>query len=132
MNELYHIEVYMPNEFISQAKEHQKSIRKVLFSKHLQNHFDNPDIKHNISENKLISCIRKLVFNPTEPFEVEASGNKIVKYVVRVPYDEKKDVSIVILCDNLTSTLPLIKTAWLNYKEDSHQTLNYRKYKNKN
>lgn len=131
MNELYHIEVYMPNEFISQAKEHQKSIRKVLFSKHLQNHLSGTDFKHNISEQNLILCIRNVVFNPVKPFEVEVENGKVVKYVIRVPYDKQRDISIVVLCEKTQSDNPLIKTAWLNYKNDLHRTLDYSKYRQK-
>lgn len=129
MNELYHIDVYMPEDFILQAKEHQSSIRKVLFSKHLQNHLNGSDFKHDISETKLIFCIRNLILKPVKPFEVEALDGKVLKYVVRVPYDEQRDISIVILREKNTSESPLIKTAWLNFKDDSHCTLNYTKYK---
>lgn len=128
MTELYHKDVYMPENFISQAKIHQRSIKKICFSYHLRQHISNPDLKHKISQDKLISCIKNLVLNPIKPFEIEVQENNLIKYVVRLPYNDYQDVSIVILCRNMHNDYPLIKTAWLNHKFDNHYTLNKNKY----
>lgn len=128
MTELYHEDVYMPEKFTSQAKMHQRSIKKICFSYHLRRHIYNPDLKHKISQDKLISCIKNLVLNPIKPFEVEIDEGNLNKYIVRLPYNDYQDISIVILCHNQNTGLPLVKTAWLNYKDDKHYTLNKNKY----
>lgn len=128
MTELYHEDVYMPEKFISQAKMHQGSIKKICFSYHLRQHISNPDLKHKISQDKLISCIKNLVLNPIKPFEVEIDEGNLNKYIVRLPYNDYQDISIVILCHNQNTGLPLVKTAWLNHKDDKHYTLNKNKY----
>lgn len=58
-------------------------------------------------------------------FEIEISNNRVVKYAIRLEYDENRDISLVISRDYA------IITAWLNHKQDKHKTLDKGKYHGK-
>lgn len=55
----------------------------------------------------------------------ESGGYKIL---LRLDYDEKFDISVVILIRGETH---LVKTVWLNDKQDKHSTLKRHKYQQK-
>ena len=55
--------------------------------------------------------------------ELEINNNDISKLVIRTEYNEEFDLSLVI-----SLTTGKIKTAWLNRKEDNHETLFKDKY----
>ena len=85
----------------------------------------------------MTKALKSIQKNKTKPFEIEVMyDNKkrdyiITKYVVRVSYDETRDVSFVIVpvLDRYSKKFRgRIKTAWLNDKEDIHSTLNVSKY----
>lgn len=70
-----------------------------------------------------INLPKHISFPSTDIFEVETMGLTPVKIVVRIKYDEKFDLCLVImLLDGL------VKTVWLNKIEDEHSTLNASKY----
>lgn len=56
--------------------------------------------------------------------EVETDGRKAVKVVYRLSHNERLDLVIVVL---LKATY-LVKTVWVNDKNDSHKTLCEAKY----
>lgn len=120
----------MPNDFIQQSLNHQKTMGRFYFSRHLRDYFDFHDDKHSMDRSKLIKCILSLRTNPHTPFEVEVNDSVVTKYVVRIPYDDELDVSIVIQTATWDGC-PLIKTAWLNSNTDLHFTLDKTKYINK-
>ena len=130
MNELYHIEVYMPDEYIQKTIELQKTLGRYYFSRHLKDYFSFHDYKHAIDKKVLINCINNLRSNPVTPFEIELDGDEVIKYVVRVPYSEELDISIAMLVCNSWGN-PMVKTAWLNSKDDTHHTLDFSKYVDK-
>ena len=68
-----------------------------------------------------------IIKTPKAPFEVEYDEQSYFKFVVRVDYDEIHDISIVFLKQK-QDKFPLIKTAWLNRKDDKHHTLNRDRY----
>lgn len=125
---LYHIDLFMPDRFISYAKEHQSHMTKVKFSQHLLDYFENGDDKHDLTRKELLESLKRCVINPVVPFEVEAADIWVKKYVIRTSYNEEKDISIAIVCKDYKSWLPFIKTAWLNNKDDIHNTLDVFKY----
>ena len=55
--------------------------------------------------------------------ELEIKNNDINKLVIRAPYNNKYDLTIVI-----SFYSGVIKTVWLNKKDDNHDTLDKNKY----
>lgn len=55
-------------------------------------------------------------------FEIETDRNTVVKYCVRVRYCNKFDLTIVVNSDGL------VRTVWLNDRQDRHRTLNASRY----
>lgn len=55
--------------------------------------------------------------------EAELSDGKLVKAVYRTSFDSTYDVCIVV-----SMLGGVVRTAWLNHKNDSHKTLDKRKY----
>lgn len=127
MSLLYHEDIYIPEEYISQVLNHQKTLRKIHISRHLREHINNPDYKHDIESTKLLQCLKRVINNPVSPFEVEIDNRTVIKYVIRTSYDSDRDVSIAILVKDYCG-IPMIKTAWLNKKSDKHYTLDVSKY----
>lgn len=120
MKNLYHSSVSWSKEFNEKAKPLLKSTN---YSLHLWEHLLFGNIKHDISERTLNEIVDGISNNEIDYdlFEVEITDGEITKAVVRTEYDEKRDISIVYRKD-------LIVTAWLNFKDDSHFTLDYKKY----
>lgn len=131
---LYHVEVYMPKGLMEYTKRVKAQIVNYEYSKHLRNQMkDEFDYKHYI-ENKTVflNALKKISLDEYLPFEIESYFNRekhrfgISKYVVRVPYDETRDITIVVSPRGRYKGF--IKTAWLNNKEDVHKTLDESKY----
>jgi hypothetical protein len=78
--------------------------------------------KYNIDETTLYHIVKSL--DNVEPFEVEVDNGLVTKSVVRVKYNDKKDISIVFRDG-------IIITAWLNERSDLHSTLDRSKYERK-
>ena len=57
--------------------------------------------------------------------EIEVDNGKILKMVVRVSYDEEKDLVLAIIPQN-----GLVKTVWFNTRGDKHRTLDKWRYTN--
>lgn len=55
--------------------------------------------------------------------EIAVVGNTVVKMVVRFPYDDKKDLVMVIQPQD-----GFVRTVWANEKNDQHRSLNRNKY----
>ncbi len=63
-------------------------------------------------------------FGKKDIIEVETEDNiKADKIVIRLSYSSDLDVCIVIILET-----KVVKTVWLNNKNDKHQTLNVNKY----
>jgi len=58
--------------------------------------------------------------------EITVSQGRVHKFLIRGSFDEKNDLCMVILCHWKRGYL--VKTAWLNSKNDNHPTLNPGKY----
>jgi len=58
-------------------------------------------------------------------FEVEVRDGKIIKYVVRLSFDDRRDISIAFMPKGKTL---FVKTMWLNMKSDIHRTLKHDNY----
>ena len=127
MAKLYHESVYMKDEDKERAIRFERSLRKIRLSKHFQRHLEMQDRKHELTKQGVKRSVITIIKTPKVPFEVEYDEQSYFKFVVRVDYDEIHDISIVFLISK-QDDLPLIKTAWLNKKDDKHHTLNRSKY----
>lgn len=58
--------------------------------------------------------------------ELDDESNAVSKVVIRRPYDDKRDVVLVLIpYDDGTA---IVKTVWCNLKNDNHMTLNLTRY----
>lgn len=55
--------------------------------------------------------------------EIEIKDSKVTKAVFRTPHDDKHDLSLAIVPE-----IALVKTVWLNRRDDEHSTLRKEKY----
>lgn len=127
---LLHKDVYLPQGVKNVALRLQKSIKKGQYSYHLlTDRLENPDLKHNYTDSDLDKALSSIINEPVEPFEVGLNkypiGWCVDKYCVRVSYDNKVDIIIV-----LTAKGKVI-TAYCNLKTDNHKTLRKERYNTK-
>lgn len=64
-------------------------------------------------------------YDVAQVFEVEISGNTCTKICVRLPYDDKRDLCVVLRGN-------LVVTVWFNRRNDSHKTLDASRYSKPN
>lgn len=127
MTKLLHVEKFMPKAVIKRVLTLQEKLNldNIVLSKHVEEHLSDGDHKHDYSKEGLMACLNDIKIVPEVPFEVEVEveGNRfyITKYVVRVPYSETEDISIVLRGHRVI-------TAWINSEEDTHTTLDLSKY----
>lgn len=136
--ELLHTDVYMPLSIMKSALTIEGQIKDYSNTKHfIERYNDRTNYKHYMTEEMMLKALDSIRVNQTRPFEIEVKydfkKNRyiVTKYVVRVSYDNDRDVSFAIipLFDMNTHTfIGKIKTAWLNNKEDIHYTLDDSKY----
>lgn len=140
MNEtkLFHSEVFMPKNLIELVRKINKRVDNVRFSYHLKSQSrDNEDKKHAMNLGTLDNVIKSSKNEEINPFEIELFHAeehrwRVTKYVFRHSYDETRDVVIVLAptidggkCDWKNV---VVKTAWLNNKDDVHATLDEKRY----
>lgn len=58
-----------------------------------------------------------------EVIEVEVRNGKPFKALLRKPYDDRRDICLVVLLDR-----GIVKTVWCNLRNDNHHTLDTSKY----
>lgn len=56
-------------------------------------------------------------------FEIGVVGNTVTKMAIRLPYDKKLDMVLVVQPND-----GFVRTVWANEKGDTHKTLNLAKY----
>ena len=117
---LYHKDVFWLDSFNSQSLTLIKSAKRL--SNHLWEHIDNSTQKrYNIDVAKLYLILNSIDESNCYPFEVEVEDGKVVKCVIRLRYDDKRDVSIVVRDG-------FVVTAWVNSNMDKHASLDRSKY----
>ena len=118
---LYHKDVYF--------KSYVKPICHKFLSreKRLTKHCINALIDDKISISIFKSYLKQINKVKYDLIEVEEINNSIVKFVVRVPYSNTKNMCIVFARDINTRILT-VKSIWLNDKSDKHKTLDKSKY----
>jgi hypothetical protein len=128
MIKLLHIEKYIPDSVLKTVAwlQGRIDVTKMSLSRHIQEHLEGGDHKHGYNKESLLKCVQSLKDNPVDPFEVEVEvrpNNKhfITKFVVRIPYDRDRDISVSIRGNKII-------TAWLNHVDDIHHTLDLSKY----
>lgn len=119
MEKLYNKEVFWKKNFNSEAFKLCSRANRLSF--HLQEHIENPDNKHNYTENDIYNCLDKIKSRNAYLFEVAEENNKVTKAVYRVKMNDNYNMCIVIRAN-------LIVTAWLNRINDTHATLDKSKY----
>ena len=128
MIKLLHIEKHIPESVLKTVSWLQTKIdvTNISLSRHIQEHLEGGDRKHSYNKEGLLKSVQNLKNNPVNPFEVEVETGEdkkyfVTKFVVRVPYDNERDISISIRGNKII-------TAWLNHIEDTHKTLDLSKY----
>jgi hypothetical protein len=110
---LYHTEVYLPEKIKEQLPKEKISLR---YSNHAKRACRN-DRYGNIPEMKAVYPKYAKVI------EVETEAGQPIKSVYRLPFNQDLDICLVVLIET-----GLVKTVWLNSKDDSHKTLDTNKY----
>lgn len=114
MNKLYHVDVYMPEWFTSPIW-----VGNVTHSRHAIN-------AAQTDRYGVIDLPNKIDYTYGTIIEVETEflngDEQVIKQVWRIPYDDVRDLIIVV------TTTGLVKTVWFNLKNDKHKTLNRSKY----
>ena len=67
----------------------------------------------------------EIILNKDNLIEVELTNNLISKIVVRLPYDDIKDVALAIIPED---NIGAVKSIWANLKTDKHFTLKKELY----
>ncbi len=125
MTRLYHKHVYWHSSFDDLAKE----LFNKNYSLHLFEHLLYSTCNHGMTLRELDRIIDEIMANQRNYFlyEVETQYKDVItKCVVRTSYDLDKDISIVFAISKDGKNI--VKTAWLNNKDDRHFTLNKHKY----
>lgn len=118
---LYHNEVFWKDNFNADSAKLIKTVSRL--SRHLRDYLQYSDAeRRDFDLNGIFNITRELKkMDSVQAFEVETEKGKLTKCVVRVSYNDKKDICLVY-------RYGLIVTAWLCNKDDTHKTLNKSKY----
>lgn len=118
---LYHLDVYMPTYLYTYARRLIMLEDTFIFSNHVKQSTTRK--KHEFTLKDLNKICHKLN-KQCSPFEIETQFGEITKICVRTQYKDK-DISIALapVKDGL-----MVKTAWINEKDDDHKTLNVEMY----
>lgn len=125
MSRLYHKQVFWYKSFDVLATE----LFNKNYSLHLFEHLLYPTDKHNMTIRELDRIIDELINHKRYYFlyKVETKGrDNITKCVLRTSYNLDSDISIVFATSKDNKNI--VKTAWLNKKNDRHFTLDKSKY----
>ncbi len=103
---LYHKDKGLP--------EYRKGRFQLIYTKHAE---------RTATERKIKRLPKWIVIDDTNVIEIEIG--EFIKYLVRIPYSPRKDILIAFV---LQTKYGIVKTVWLNKKEDHHLSLNMEKY----
>jgi subtilisin-like proprotein convertase family protein len=113
---LYHREVYLPNNILNALEGEFKIIYGIHAIKQAR-------VKYGLRGQDLPSSAQTTIANI---IEVEIIGNRIVKIVVRLPFDNRDDICVPLIPQSPGELFA--KTMWLNSRSDRHRTLDKAKY----
>lgn len=109
-NGLYHKDIFLPKINLSDK------MVKVNYSRHALN----AAYTDRYAEIALRDAYN---FSQSEIIEIEVKNNKVIKIVARFDYNIDYDLIVVIIPQT-----KIIKTVWLNEKNDCHRTLDRSRY----
>ena len=119
---LYHREIKWLPHFDEQSLALIKSIERL--SNHVYEHIESKKTRYDFTIAQLYLILKNIDESNCHPFEVEVENDKVVKCVIRLRYDDDRDVSIVV-------REGFIVTCWLNNSDDLHVSLDRSKYENR-
>jgi hypothetical protein len=117
LERLFHAQKWLPPE----TDKYYGKVYPLRYSQHAMQAAKND----RYGEIDLMKIPRSVKIERGQVIEVETDDltGQIRKFVVRRPYDEKRDIIIVFLVPDGT-----VKTVWFNLKSDTHRTLNRGRY----
>lgn len=118
---LYHKDVFWKNSFNKDSATLIKSVNRI--SRHLQEYLEYSTAeRRNFDLDGIMNVTKALKkMDSVQAFEVETEKGKLTKCVVRVSYNNRKDICLVF-------RYGLVITAWLCSKDDNHKTLDKSRY----
>ena len=120
MTKLYHRSIYWQPQFDTQSLTIIKSAERL--SNHLWEHIEmHNKARYDIDVARLFLIVKSIDESNCHPFEVEVDNGIVTKCVIRVKYDDNRDISIV-------ARDGFIVTCWVNSNDDLHATLDKSKY----
>lgn len=111
---LYHKEVYLPSAIASLGKR--------TICPRVTRHAEQAAMTDRYGRINIPSSV---TFSGADVVEAEVSEGRVVKLVLRVPYDETRDLVLAVGFDKGAS---FIKTVWFNLNSDTHKTLKRHLY----
>lgn len=127
--ELYHIDVYMPLSILQAARQLEKRAATARLSVHTKEWLEGTAsddalrlYKHRYTRKNLRDALLHIARTLPTPFEVGVENGRVFKYAVRQPLDEDNDITVVVDANGV------VRTAWINSKDDQHWTLDSSKY----
>lgn len=140
---LFHEEVYLNDNMRDIARRVLSNAENIIYTTHVMEHFNESSSRYGYTESDLHSLINdKEKLSSGSMFEVELNkcinnknfSWKVSKFVVRYALDDEHDISVVFRPNyNFHTnrydpkTLKVI-TAWINKKDDLHNTLDESRY----
>lgn len=139
IRKLFHKDIFMPEGVAESCINLQKRLTRFSLSEHVSDHLDaqlSENDSHTYYKDMINHCVKTLKDNPQEAFEVELTKGcdnntwSITKYCVRVPCGGDEDLAIVIRPLIMKGKLinSAIITAWINKRDDKHDTLDDSRY----
>jgi hypothetical protein len=113
MKKIYHRNVWLPDKINKILPEYRVS---PVYSIHAMD-----SAEHDPFEVIVLPCV--LTLDKEHTVEVTTDEDKITQILYRFYYSEEFDLCVVILLPSL-----MVKTVWLQLRDDDHSTLDLSKY----
>lgn len=117
MNALYHTEIFLPSPI--------RALATRTIAPRITRHAEMAAAGDRYGKLN-IPCT--LTFSGADVVEAEVESGRVVKLVLRLPYDATRDAVYAVGFDNGAA---FIKTVWFNLKSDKHKTLDRSRYATK-
>jgi hypothetical protein len=108
---LFHREVYMPPKILALAELNVAVVSTAHAEKAAEDRYGR------------ILIPSRVIFSGKNIIEAEVVDKKLTKVLVRLPYDDKRDLLMALSVPEFR-----VKTVWFNLKSDIHCTLDKSKY----
>ena len=144
-SKLFHSDVFIPEGAVNQVSKLQANMKSYFLSAHFEKHLNNQlveDRSHKYFKNFVLNILNEQTsknFHLYKAFEVEFSkdyhffnkpGWFVTKFCIRVPYKNDEDIAFVFRPQYKNGNVIdfMVVTAWINHKNDNHNTLDTTKY----